>query len=368
MKNLNSLAPVHTQMAVKHRKLFPSSTANNTFDGCPDICDPTIPYPDFDVLPPPLYPPPPPELYLTGNKSSQHVSPYVIIIISLLASLFLLVGYYVIIVKYCKGCSSFRRRTTRSTDSSGDGEAEFLDEIHGPILDHPIWYINTVGLRSSVINSITIFKYKKCENLIEGTDCSVCLTEFRDDETLRLLPKCNHAFHIPCIDTWLRSHTTCPLCRAGIVPNNNLNDQNSSVSGRSEESHFENVSIGGEIMDFNQVRNEIIASREVSDDGGTENCETDDQRKEIKSIEADMFSDRNGTYEVVENSSNNLKTMKRSFSVDLNSSGDAFLKFFDERSASIAETLPVRMKRSVSCSGKFSLSRHFRIQSAILPL
>lgn len=364
-------------MAVKHRKLFPSSSANNTFDGCPDICDPTIPYPDFDVLPPPLAPPPPLESYYTSNKSSaQHVSPYVIIIISLLASLFLLVGYYVIIVKYCKGCSRFRRRATRSTDSSGDGEVEFLDEIHGPILDHPIWYITTVGLQSSVINSITIFKYKRCDNLIEGTDCSVCLTEFQDDETLRLLPKCNHAFHIPCIDTWLRSHTTCPLCRAGIVPNNDVNicttlaqnDQNSSVSGRREELHLENVSVGRDIMDFNRVRNEIIASREVTDDGGTENCEIDDQRKEVKSSRADMFSDRNVTPDVIENSSNSIKTMKRSFSVDLNSIRETFVINFDERSSSTAEPLPVRMKRSVSCSGKFFLSRHFGSQSAILPL
>lgn len=269
-----------------------------------------------------------------------------------------------IIVKYCKGCSRFRRRTTRSTESTGDGEVEFLDEIHGPTLDHPIWYITTVGLQSSVINSITIFKYKKCDNLIEGTDCSVCLTEFQDDETLRLLPKCNHAFHIPCIDTWLRSHTTCPLCRAGIVPNNDVNscatlahnDQNLSVSGRSEESHLENVAISGEIMDFNRVRNEVDGSREVADDG-TQNWEIDDQRKEIKSI-----------YGVVENSSNDRKTMKRSFSVDLNSTRDSFVINFDERSSSIADTVPVRMKRSVSCSGKLFLSRHFRSQSAILPL
>lgn len=47
----------------------------------------------------------------------------------------------------------------------------------------------------------------------------MCLSEFQEDESLRLLPKCNHAFHIPCIDTWLRSHTNCPLCRASILSN-----------------------------------------------------------------------------------------------------------------------------------------------------
>ncbi|CAN4107935.1 unnamed protein product [Withania somnifera] len=75
----------------------------------------------------------------------------------------------------------------------------------------------TVGLQPSFISAITICKYTRGEGLIEGTECSVCLSEFQEDETLRILPKCNHAFHIPCIDTWLRTHTNCPMCRSGIV-------------------------------------------------------------------------------------------------------------------------------------------------------
>jgi hypothetical protein len=49
-------------------------------------------------------------------------------------------------------------------------------------------------------------------------ECAVCLSEFDDDETLRLLPKCSHVFHPDCIDTWLASHVTCPVCRANLVP------------------------------------------------------------------------------------------------------------------------------------------------------
>ncbi|KAL7235887.1 hypothetical protein ACSBR1_019215 [Camellia fascicularis] len=98
----------------------------------------------------------------------------------------------------------------------------FFDEDHGPIVDHPIWYIRTVGLQPSIINSITVCNYKRGDGLVVGTDCSVCLSEFEEDETLRLLPKCNHAFHIPCIDTWLRSHTNCPMCRTGIVSNTTI--------------------------------------------------------------------------------------------------------------------------------------------------
>lgn len=96
-------------------------------------------------------------------------------------------------------------------------QEDFVDEEHGPQLDHPIWYIRTTGLERSVIESITIFKYKAGEGLIDGTECSVCLSEFREDDSLRLLPKCSHAFHVPCIDTWLQSHQNCPLCRAPVV-------------------------------------------------------------------------------------------------------------------------------------------------------
>ncbi|GLT56750.1 hypothetical protein SLA2020_297700 [Shorea laevis] len=118
------------------------------------------------------------------------------------------------------------RRSEGESEGEGEGEGEgvlsgaqedFFDEDRGMQLVNPIWYINTVGLRQSVIDSIAVFKYKNGEGLIDGTDCSVCLNEFQEDESLRLLPKCNHAFHINCIDTWLKSHKNCPMCRAPIV-------------------------------------------------------------------------------------------------------------------------------------------------------
>ena len=41
--------------------------------------------------------------------------------------------------------------------------------------------------------------------------------EFQENEALRILSKCSNAFHINCIDVWLRSHANCPLCRANIM-------------------------------------------------------------------------------------------------------------------------------------------------------
>lgn len=154
-----------------------------------------------------IFPPPPPFEFPDDN-SGPNFSPIVIAIIGILASAFLLVSYYAIISKYCKNRESSRRENHFSISEP--------EENHDPS-NHEPWNVSANGLDEALIKSIAVFKYKKGCGLIEGTDCSVCLSEFQDDESLRLLPKCSHAFHVTCIDTWLKSHSNCPLCRANIV-------------------------------------------------------------------------------------------------------------------------------------------------------
>jgi E3 ubiquitin-protein ligase ATL4 len=43
-------------------------------------------------------------------------------------------------------------------------------------------------------------------------DCIVGLSPFMPDAELRLLPACRRVFHAACIDAWLRTSPTCPLC------------------------------------------------------------------------------------------------------------------------------------------------------------
>ncbi|CAN6163832.1 unnamed protein product [Urochloa humidicola] len=49
-------------------------------------------------------------------------------------------------------------------------------------------------------------------------DCAVCLEAMKAGEAARRLPACAHAFHVGCIDMWLDSHATCPVCRCHVVP------------------------------------------------------------------------------------------------------------------------------------------------------
>ncbi|KAJ4835688.1 hypothetical protein Tsubulata_036644 [Turnera subulata] len=91
------------------------------------------------------------------------------------------------------------------------------------------WHGSPGGLEEALIKSITVCKYKKNDGFIEGTVCSVCLSEFQENENLRLLPKCNHGFHLPCIDTWLKCHASCPLCRASVTSHDILPHQGSTT-------------------------------------------------------------------------------------------------------------------------------------------
>lgn len=104
------------------------------------------------------------------------------------------------------------------------------------------------GIDTAVIETFPIFIYSAVKDLKIGRgtlECAVCLCEFGDDETLRLLPKCDHVFHPDCIDVWLASHVTCPVCRAVLTPesketvkltdSNNGYNRNNSTSELSED-------------------------------------------------------------------------------------------------------------------------------------
>jgi hypothetical protein len=66
--------------------------------------------------------------------------------------------------------------------------------------------------------------------------CSICLSDYKESEVVRVIPNCGHMFHTDCIDQWLRSHATCPICRISpqnlptLLPQRTLNPTRSSIS------------------------------------------------------------------------------------------------------------------------------------------
>ncbi|XP_042454688.1 RING-H2 finger protein ATL52-like [Zingiber officinale] len=160
----------------------------------------------------PEVPPPPPSLSSFDYQHNRLFSNVLLIGAALFSSALLLsIIYYAVLRR--RRCPSLAAADLsvggNQDDGSSSGEGDPL---------HHVWYIRTEGLEESTISSISVAEYRAGDGHLESAStCSVCLGEFCDGDRVRLLPKCAHAFHVPCIDTWLRAHVNCPLCRALIV-------------------------------------------------------------------------------------------------------------------------------------------------------
>ncbi|KAL6199427.1 hypothetical protein ACLB2K_029211 [Fragaria x ananassa] len=77
------------------------------------------------------------------------------------------------------------------------------------------------GLQQSAITNLPLQSFSDFVSRMEESapelECAICISAFSPEEILRLLPNCNHAFHLQCIDVWLASHQTCPICRANCT-------------------------------------------------------------------------------------------------------------------------------------------------------
>ncbi|CAE6130684.1 unnamed protein product [Arabidopsis arenosa] len=84
-----------------------------------------------------------------------------------------------------------------------------------------------LGLSKDVREMLPIVIYKESFT-VKDTQCSVCLGDYQAEEKLQQMPKCGHTFHMECIDLWLTSHTTCPLCRLSLIPKPSLDQSDQS--------------------------------------------------------------------------------------------------------------------------------------------
>ncbi|XP_045817695.1 RING-H2 finger protein ATL52-like [Trifolium pratense] len=372
---------------------------------CFKICLPNPQYPFFNYPPPPPQKPPqvPSFIISDENNNSHKLTNYFILTLSLVAFVFFLVCIRAICITFRS-----RRRTrllevTRVSPSSSTTiqqiDENFDENQH--VVDHPIWYIRTLGLNQSVINAISVCKYKKGEGLIDGTECSVCLSEFEEDENLRLLPKCNHAFHLPCIDTWLRSHTNCPMCRAPIVNSSTnppidrveslesvvVDDLNSSSLEHTQIEVFDENSgdgetnLGFESCDFeSESRNRATAEEEGEGQLGV--CENERRvvdavgvvrpRRSVSMDDSFVANINNALANVVSiESKSNGESSRVIFNEDTISkvNGNENLATTSKGSSSFSfrptrylQGVPSPMKRSSSYNGKFLLSWYGRTQ------
>ncbi|XP_030450039.1 RING-H2 finger protein ATL70-like [Syzygium oleosum] len=83
----------------------------------------------------------------------------------------------------------------------------------------------TLGLDEATLGSFPKLLYSQAKAARGGGSsaaspscCSICLSEYKETDVLRLLPDCGHYFHSKCVDPWLRMNPSCPNCRTSPVP------------------------------------------------------------------------------------------------------------------------------------------------------
>lgn len=141
--------------------------------------------------PPPPPPPPPPK-----PTSFSPFRPSIAVIVAVLTTMFSVTFLLLLYAKHCK-----RGRVVVIGHAPPSSAAR-----------------KNSGIDRTIIESLPVFRFGSLRGQKDGLECAVCLARFESTEVLRLLPKCKHAFHVECVDTWLDAHSTCPLCRYRVDP------------------------------------------------------------------------------------------------------------------------------------------------------
>ncbi|KAJ4770495.1 hypothetical protein LUZ62_020532 [Rhynchospora pubera] len=72
--------------------------------------------------------------------------------------------------------------------------------------------VTVIGIDEATLKAYPTVTYTRNNSSNDGC-CSICLVEYKEGEVLRSMPGCGHLFHVQCVDTWLKSRPTCPVCR-----------------------------------------------------------------------------------------------------------------------------------------------------------
>ncbi|CAH2058898.1 unnamed protein product [Thlaspi arvense] len=203
-------AVVPTSSATVPTTVFPGTTitSNSTF---------------IIIGPPPPFPAPPRSIDLSPLKLIFAVIA-IVAVPALAYTLFFAIP-----------CSSDRRNSSssrRSTSSSDDDTHHVTVELYPPITADPTAPDSGVKFQ------------KETHSKEIGNECTVCLSVFADGEDIRQLSACKHAFHVFCIETWLKDHPNCPICRADVVSVKQT-EANDNVNGNGNSNGNDNVNRSG---------------------------------------------------------------------------------------------------------------------------
>ncbi|XP_062219941.1 E3 ubiquitin-protein ligase ATL4-like [Phragmites australis] len=165
---------------------------------------------------PPSLPSPPP-------SSSLNLSPSLLIIAALLVFvLFASVSIHFLLRYLARASSSHPApsplpRASRTSEAEAEADAQSSRRSAAAAGREQV-EVEVDDEKERLIASLPLFTMASALAALpkSSPDCAVCLSPFAPDVELRLLPACRHAFHAACVDAWLRTTPSCPLCRTAV--------------------------------------------------------------------------------------------------------------------------------------------------------
>ncbi|PWZ37212.1 E3 ubiquitin-protein ligase RING1 [Zea mays] len=319
-----------------------------------------------------VLPPPPPIPVIPGAPVADRHAPVRLILVISLLSIFLSLSLGLsTLLLYRRRRRLILRRRRNLAAATAEGPDDEEGGGGGGVVHH-VWYIRTVGLDEATIASIAAVEYRR--GVGRSGDCAVCLGEFSEGELVRLLPRCAHPFHAPCIDTWLRAHVNCPICRSPVV----VIPSDLPVDAAEAEA-------GGAQLGEHYVHEQMSLSQSESETEGSEDSEASSA----------SATQSEGTSTAEENGRDTPKPIRRSASMDsplfavaLAEANDDVVRYncklpnsremkvFRVKgkeaagiSSSSCQSGRFKIGRSMSSSGQgFFFSRNGRSSGAVLPL
>ncbi|XP_021893606.1 RING-H2 finger protein ATL29-like [Carica papaya] len=226
-----SLLTVHPKYLLLSILIILSSSSSFPILSCSS--SPEISRPESSFLRPPTL------FFSMSNSASppqphspdQPYSPPITVLLAVFLLIFFFVGFFSIYF-----CKCFLENAVTAWNIRRSLSGSLVRTASSPI---------NPGLDPKAIQAFPSFPYSSVKEYRRekyGLECAICLCEFTDDDMLRLLTTCYHVFHQECIDLWLESHRTCPVCRGDLdLPVDEIGKSPVFVHSSSNGSHQEQI-------------------------------------------------------------------------------------------------------------------------------
>ncbi|XVF50084.1 hypothetical protein PTKIN_Ptkin04bG0066100 [Pterospermum kingtungense] len=92
--------------------------------------------------------------------------------------------------------------------SIADMSYDEMDDIYGEVVSR--------GLSGDSLKKLPCHAMVDEIKATQSIYCTICLQDIKVGEIARSLPKCQHTFHLACVDKWLLRQGSCPVCRQNV--------------------------------------------------------------------------------------------------------------------------------------------------------